>query len=158
VADVDQLIAAHLPEDLPKEGTWSYRVLMTVADRGREGATDDELASMLQPPGGLNNVRPRRNELVGNELLEDTGEKRVTSSGKTATVWTLSPELRRVLWPRFTAADCETAAALAGEDVRTLPGSQRRAVEGIRTRLALRVRHSSRRKPRVESARRGGCR
>ena len=144
MADVDQLIAAHLPEDLPKEGTWSYRVLMTVADRGREGATDDELAIMLQAPGGLNNIRPRRNELVGNELLEDTGEKRVTLSGKTAAVWTLNPELRRALWPRFTAADCQTAAAVAGEDVRALPGGQRRALEGIRTRLALLGRQAKR--------------
>ena len=144
VADIDQLIAAHLPEDLPKEGTWSYRVLMTVADRGREGATDFELARMLKPPGGENNLRPRRNELVGNELLEDTGEKRATSAGKTATVWTLNPELRRALWPRFTAADCQTAAALASEDVRTLSGGQRRAWESIRTRLALLGRQAKR--------------
>lgn len=137
VADIDQLIAALLPEDLPKEGTWSYRVLMTVADRGALGATDDELAAILQAPGGLNNIRPRRNELVGEGLLVDTGEKRVTSSGKTASVWTLNQDLRSALWPRFTARDCEHAAAIDGVSQRTLTGAQRRWSDSLRGRLAL---------------------
>ena len=137
MADIDQLIAALVPDDLPKEGTWSYRVLMTVADRGARGATDDELADMLQAPGGLNNIRPRRNELVGEGLLEDTGERRETSSGKTATVWTLNRDLREALWPRFTAQDCEHAAVVDGIDRRELTGAQRRWADSLRGRLAL---------------------
>lgn len=137
MADIDQLIAALLPEGLPKEGTWSYRVLMTVADRGALGATDDELAAILQAPGGLNNIRPRRNELVGEELLVDTGDKRVTSSGKTATVWTLNQELRSALWPRFTAKDCEHAAAIDGVGQAGLTGTHRRWSDDLRGRLAL---------------------
>jgi 5-methylcytosine-specific restriction protein B len=137
VADIDQLIAVLVPDGLPKEGTWSYRVLMTVADRGSQGATDDELAQMLQAPGGLNNIRPRRNELVGEGLLEDAGDRRETSSGKTATVWTLNRDLREKLWPRFTAQDCEHAASVGGIDRRELTGAQRRWGESLRGRLAL---------------------
>lgn len=137
MSDIDQLIAALLPDDLPKEGTWSYRVVMTVADRGTLGATDDELATILQAPGGLNNIRPRRNELVGSGLLEDTGDKRATSSGKTASVWTLNKDLRSALWPRFTVVDCEHAAAIDGVEPRALTGSPRSWSQSLRGRLAL---------------------
>lgn len=137
MADIDQLIAELLPEDLPKEGTWSYRVLMTVADRGPEGATDLELQAILQAPGGPSNLRPRRAELVGDGLLEDSGAKRETPAGKTATVWTLSQDLRSALWPRFTATDCEHAAVVDAADPRALTDAQRRWAQSLRGRLAL---------------------
>src|SRR3546814_7282213 len=63
---------------------------MAIADAGDDGATDNELTDLLRPPGGQNNLRPRRGELVESGYVTDAGIKRPTPSGSQATVWRLS--------------------------------------------------------------------
>ncbi|SCL59844.1 AAA domain (dynein-related subfamily) [Micromonospora chersina] len=111
---------------------------MVVADRRAQGTTDHELSEILEAPGGLNNIRPRRNELVNIGLLEDSGRKRPTGSGKTATVWTLSGQMRRMLSIRFSTDDCELAGrVLQAADRRGLDAAQTAALAKARARLAL---------------------
>jgi 5-methylcytosine-specific restriction protein B len=83
VADIDGLIFDSLV-DATRVGdpnTWRYKVLMALADAGENGATDNELTELLQAPGGQNNLRPRRIELVESGYVTDSGRKRRTSSG-----------------------------------------------------------------------------
>ena len=49
-------------------------------------ATDEELQAALGM--GESTERPRRIELVGQGLVRDTGQTRLTSRGKQASVWT----------------------------------------------------------------------
>lgn len=51
----------------------------------RNPATDEELATTLTLSG--NTCRPRRVELVDLGLVEDSGERRKTASGRNAVVW-----------------------------------------------------------------------
>lgn len=51
----------------------------------RNPATDEELANALTLSG--NTCRPRRVELVDLGLVEDSGERRKTASGRNAVVW-----------------------------------------------------------------------
>jgi 5-methylcytosine-specific restriction protein B len=117
---------------------------MTVADRGHHGATDDELQQILQAPGGLNNIRARRNGLVNAGSIEDTGQKRRTISGASAKVWTLNADLRRSLWPRFTAHECQRLAPIVDVDRRSLTGAQLQLSDALRGKLALLGRHARR--------------
>jgi 5-methylcytosine-specific restriction protein B len=119
------------------EDLWDYKVLMAIADRGVVGATDDELQGILQAPGGLNNIRPRRNELVHRDWIEEEGQKRRTTSGALAKVWTLTADARRTLWPQFTARDCAQSAPIVGVHRRSLTGAQRGLSDSLRGRLAL---------------------
>ncbi|MBO0864839.1 MAG: helix-turn-helix transcriptional regulator [Mycobacterium sp.] len=59
-----------------------FRAIQTAGDRGR---TDDELEQLL----GLRHqtVSARRRELVLLDLIEDSGDRRRTSSGRGAIVW-----------------------------------------------------------------------
>jgi 5-methylcytosine-specific restriction enzyme B len=144
VADVNRLIADQLPAGVPNEGTWAYKVLMAVVERGTAGATDSELAAILQAPGGLNNIRARRNGLVAEGLLEDSGQQRETSTGSAATVWTLDPKLRRSLWPTFSTADCTFAASTSGTPAAAMSSRDRRTADQLRARLALLARQAMR--------------
>jgi hypothetical protein len=51
----------------------------------RKPATDEELATVLNLSG--NTARPRRVELVEIGIVEDSGERRKTASGRNAVVW-----------------------------------------------------------------------
>lgn len=106
---------AHLMPSPAVGGDWAARVLRAVAERGQFGATDDELQTVLQAPGGLNNIRARRNGLVNAGLLVTTTRKRPTNAGKPAAVHVLAPALRASLWPSLSNDDCALAqAALDG--------------------------------------------
>lgn len=53
-----------------------------------EGSTDERLCRHIGIAGDT--LRPRRRELVGAGLVEDSGETRATNSGRKATVWRLT--------------------------------------------------------------------
>jgi len=62
-----------------------YRYLQS---RGPAGATDDEIEAALEMRHQT--VSARRRELVQRGLAQDSGQRRKTSSGRTATVWTVT--------------------------------------------------------------------
>lgn len=66
--------------------TGRQRVLEAIRAAGRWGRTDEELADILKM--NPSTVRPRRISLVEDGLVCDSGEKRKTKSGRSATVWT----------------------------------------------------------------------
>jgi MoxR-like ATPase len=142
--NVNDLIPASLPTNFPREGTWPYKVLMALAERGSQGATDDELADILQAPGDLNNVRPRRGEMQSEGFVVGSGQKRPTRSGKPASVWLLSPGLREILWPLFTTDDCDHLATVGGTQWNQLTDAQQRDSEEAQLRLALLARQGVR--------------
>jgi hypothetical protein len=61
---------------------------------GNAGVTDEEIALAFNLPGDVE--RPRRNELVKSNLVANSGIRRATSSGRTATVWKSVRVLERV--------------------------------------------------------------
>ena len=141
MADLDGLIFDELIDAGRVSGVdnWRYRVLMAIADAGDDGATDNELTDLLRPPGGQNNLRPRRGELVDSGYVTDTGRKRPTPSGSQATVWRISAAEQPTLTPTFTAQDCQLAgqvAAAAGGG-QALTQVDREAGERLRARLVL---------------------
>lgn len=73
----------------PKAATQRAFVLDRFREWPENGWTDDELAEAT----GMNpsTLRPRRIELVNAGLVEDSGEKRPTRSGRRATVWRAVP-------------------------------------------------------------------
>ncbi len=141
VADIDGLIFDELIDAGRVSGVdnWRYRVLMAIADAGDGGATDNELTDLLRPPGGQNNLRPRRGELVESGYVTDAGIKRPTPSGSQATVWRLSTVDRPTLTPAFTAQDCQLAGqvAAAAAGGQALNQVDREAGERLRARFAL---------------------
>ena len=52
------------------------------------GATDEEISQALCMQG--NTERPRRGELLQMRLIEDSGQRRRTKSGRAAIVWRLT--------------------------------------------------------------------
>lgn len=52
-----------------------------------DGLTDDDVQRRLDLPG--NTERPRRIELVRAGRIVDSGERRITRSGRRATVWSV---------------------------------------------------------------------
>lgn len=69
---------------LPKAGTLRRMVYDLIVLRGNAGATDDELQRWGLDPS---TERPRRCELVEAGLVEDSGHRRKTRSGRLAVVW-----------------------------------------------------------------------
>ena len=64
----------------------SARLRQQVLDELRRNpATDEELANVLNLSG--NTARPRRVELVEIGIVEDSGQRRKTASGRSAVVW-----------------------------------------------------------------------
>lgn len=61
------------------------RVFRFILDRGSDGATDEEVQLEL----GMNpsTQRPRRIELMRAKQVADSGERRLTRSGRKAVVW-----------------------------------------------------------------------
>ena len=68
---------------LPKAGSKRRRIFDLIA--GSKGVTDDELEGLTG--WRHQTVSARRRELVLLELVKDSGERRKTSSGRSATVW-----------------------------------------------------------------------
>lgn len=64
------------------------RVLDFIRARGAQGATDDEVHIALKID--KNTTAPRRRELQLKGQVTDSGFRRVTTSGKFATVWVVS--------------------------------------------------------------------
>lgn len=60
-------------------------VLVFIAWRASEGATDEEIQRAYGMSG--NTERPRRRELVKAGLVEDSGARRRTATGREAIVW-----------------------------------------------------------------------
>ena len=69
-----------------------YRVLVS---RGEKGATDDQLERTLHVETGRRQrhqtISARRRELVLLGLVRDSGQTRLTSSAREATVWVVAP-------------------------------------------------------------------
>ena len=143
VTDLDGLIFDELIDTgrarVADPYNWRYKVLLAVADAGDAGATDNELADLLQAPGGQNNIRPRRGELVDAGYLRDSGTKRPTSSGSQATVWMLSYADAPSLTAKFTASDCQLAGRVGAASTggQSLSQTEREAGETLRARFAL---------------------
>jgi predicted ArsR family transcriptional regulator len=90
-AALTQIVAARTVTSLT--GTWRRRVFGAI--RAVEGGlTDEEIQTAL----GLNpsTERPRRVELVERGMVEDSGARRMTRSGRSAVVWALTEAGRRV--------------------------------------------------------------
>lgn len=76
----------------PTTGTKRRRVLDAFRSAGQAGATDDEIQVALDMDPSTQ--RPRRVELVEGGWLQDTGFRRNTRSGRSATVWCLTDAAR----------------------------------------------------------------
>jgi hypothetical protein len=76
----------------PRSGTYRRGVLDAIARARDAGATDEELYAATG--WDENTVRPRRNELMNDGWVEDSGRTRRTPSGKDAVVWVLSEQGR----------------------------------------------------------------
>jgi len=74
----------------PKGPHLRRMVFQYLLSRGPSGATDDEVETAL----GLRHqtASARRRELVLAEKVEDSGERRRTSSGRSAAVWVVKQE------------------------------------------------------------------
>lgn len=86
--DTQQEAAARVE---PRSGSQRARILTLFRNRVADGGgwTDEELAAFTGLP--LNSVRPRRLELVEGRWVKDSGRRRPTPSGASATVWELAP-------------------------------------------------------------------
>lgn len=76
----------------PRSGTSRERVLLFIAQRGKTGATDEEISEGLSMR--LYTAAPRRHELVEGGWVTDSGIRRPTSTGTDAAVWMLTPRAR----------------------------------------------------------------
>ncbi len=65
--------------------TLRARVHRFLVERGTEGATDEEMQTLIPMPASTQ--RPRRCELVEAGLATDSGARRKTASGRDAVVW-----------------------------------------------------------------------
>ena len=70
---------------LPKAGTLRYKLLEYIISCGKDGCTDEEAQQNV--PMAPSTPRPRREELVEMGLIKDSGDKRLTNSGRKAVVW-----------------------------------------------------------------------
>lgn len=71
-------------ESVENPATLRAKVLAYLQSR-KDGATDEEIGAALHMAG--NTARPRRIELVQRGLVRDSGRKRATASGRSATAW-----------------------------------------------------------------------
>ena len=70
------------------------RIYNFILRTGNAGVTDEEIALAFDLPGDVE--RPRRNELVKNNLVANSGIRRMTTSGRTATVWKSTRVLNKI--------------------------------------------------------------
>lgn len=75
-------------EVYPRTGTCRRRVLDAIALASERGMTDEELSLELRMR--LYTAAPRRNELLNDGWIEDSGARRPTTTGARATVWVLT--------------------------------------------------------------------
>lgn len=73
---------------IPKLGRLEAQVLGYFRAAGVFGLTDDELQQMSDTTSVL---RPRRRSLEQQGLVKDSGDTRLTRSGKNAVVWVITP-------------------------------------------------------------------
>jgi hypothetical protein len=73
----------------PRSGTQRAKVL-NVLTRTVVGLTDEEMQTLLGM--GANTQRPRRVELVDGGFIEDSGQRRPTSTHSQAIVWRTTPK------------------------------------------------------------------
>jgi len=76
----------------PKSGSQRMAVLTQIAESGDRGMTDDEVEEALHLRS--QSVTPRRNELMNDGWVIDSGYRRTTVSGRQAVVWVLSEQGR----------------------------------------------------------------
>lgn len=86
----------------PTSGTKRRKVLDYIARQGERGAIDEEVSDALSMR--LYTAAPRRNELVRDGWVVDSGRRRQTSTGSQAVVWVLSPAGRAQWQPDAEAA------------------------------------------------------
>lgn len=72
----------------PRAGTWRRKVLDAIRQSGPLGLTDWELHTALG--GNLYTIAPRRNELLRDGWIKDSGSRRSTNNGKRAIVWVMA--------------------------------------------------------------------
>lgn len=79
----------------PKTGTARLRVLQCIAASADHGRTDEDgcFITRINP----STWRPRRGELVTGGWVEDSGERRKTTSGEDAVVWVLTTRAKEML-------------------------------------------------------------
>ncbi len=80
----DTSIAAAISQ-LNTASTKRARVYRLIKAAEAEGLTDDELDILTG--WGDNTIRPRRRELVLLKVIEDSGQRRITSTGSKAAAW-----------------------------------------------------------------------
>jgi hypothetical protein len=73
----------------PRTGTARRRVLDAIALAGDRGMTDEELSLSLELR--LYTAAPRRHELLEDGWVEDSQQRRPTTTGSLAVVWKLTP-------------------------------------------------------------------
>jgi len=61
---------------------------------GNAGVTDEEIAFNFDVSGDI--TRPRRNELVKANRVGNSGSRRPTTTGRTATIWKSTKVLQKV--------------------------------------------------------------
>lgn len=81
-----------------KSGTQRRQVLDLIAASTDRGRTDEELESILR--GRHQAVSARRNELVRDGWIVDSGRRRKTTSGRLAVVWVLTDTARSLTKPQ----------------------------------------------------------
>ena len=74
---------------LPRSGTYRRIVFLFILRAFPEGYTDEEMQSLLAMPP--NTQRPRRNELMNDDWIVDSGKRRKNASGLNAIVWIYNP-------------------------------------------------------------------
>jgi hypothetical protein len=79
----------------PRTGTARRRVLDFIYGSGSHGATDEEIQTGLAM--GANTQRPRRVELLNDGWIEDSENRRKTSTGTDAVAWVMT-EVGRRAW------------------------------------------------------------
>jgi len=72
----------------PKLGPLQQKALAAIRSTGPRGLTADELAARLGL--GRATIQPRTTELRRKGLVQDSGHRRLNSSGKRAIVWVAS--------------------------------------------------------------------
>jgi hypothetical protein len=79
----------------PRSGTSRWQVLLEIERAGDTGRSDYELA--CETGLRLYTAAPRRNELLNDGWIQDSGRRRPTDSGALAVVWILTANGRRWL-------------------------------------------------------------
>lgn len=77
----------------PFAGAQQQKVFQAIEQAGANGLTDQEIETALGIAG--NSVRPRRTKLMELGRIKDSGNLRLTKSGRAAVVWIVAPPNER---------------------------------------------------------------